>query len=71
MARFTWEWTAPSERLAAAPASCIKTTLSSLQVRVVEEQELVPLDPQLNTFFNINIPEDLEKARAIAASEGT
>jgi molybdopterin-guanine dinucleotide biosynthesis protein A len=49
----------------------IKTTLSSLRVRIVEEQELVPLDPGLNTFFNINTPEDLEKARTIAASEGT
>jgi len=48
----------------------IKTTLSSLRVRVVEEEELVPIDPELNTFFNINTPEDLERARAIAASEG-
>jgi molybdopterin-guanine dinucleotide biosynthesis protein A len=47
----------------------IKTTLSSLRVRVVEEEELIALDPELNTFFNINTPEDLEKARTIAASE--
>jgi len=49
----------------------IKTTLSSLRVRVVEEDELVPIDPELTTFFNINTPEDLERARTIAASEGT
>lgn len=49
----------------------IKTTLSSLRVRVVEEHELVPMDPELNTFFNINTPEDLEKARTIVELEGT
>lgn len=47
----------------------IKTTLSSLRVRVVEDEELIPLDPGLNTFFNINTPEDLEKAREIAGLE--
>lgn len=47
----------------------IKTTLSSLRVRVVEESELLSLDPELNTFFNINTPEDLDKARILAASE--
>jgi molybdopterin-guanine dinucleotide biosynthesis protein A len=49
----------------------IKTTLASLRVRVVEAEELLPMDPELLTFFNINTPADLERARAIATSEGT
>jgi molybdopterin-guanine dinucleotide biosynthesis protein A len=46
-------------------------TLASLRVRVVEAEELLPMDPELLTFFNINTPADLERARAIATSEGT
>ena len=41
----------------------IKTTLSSLDVAVVDAEDLRPYDPELLTFFNINTPEDLEKAR--------
>jgi molybdopterin-guanine dinucleotide biosynthesis protein A len=48
----------------------IKTTLSSQRVRIVEGQELALMDPKLLTFFNINTPADLERARAIADSQG-
>ncbi len=41
----------------------IKNTLSSLRVRTVEADEMRPYDPELRTFFNINTPEDLERAR--------
>jgi molybdopterin-guanine dinucleotide biosynthesis protein A len=44
----------------------IKTTLSSIRVRAVEAGDLLPMDPELLTFFNINTPADLERARAIA-----
>lgn len=44
----------------------IKSTLSSLAVRTVEPDELRPYDPELRTFFNINTPEDLERARKMA-----
>jgi molybdopterin-guanine dinucleotide biosynthesis protein A len=42
----------------------IKTTLSSLDVAVVDAEELRPYDHELHTFFNINTPEDLEKAHS-------
>jgi molybdopterin-guanine dinucleotide biosynthesis protein A len=47
----------------------IKTTLSSLRVRTVDGEELRRFDPELLSFFNVNTPEDLERARAIAAAK--
>ena len=41
----------------------IKSTLSSLRLRIVEEGEMQPHDPGLHTFFNVNTPEDLRKAK--------
>ena len=43
----------------------IKTALSSLEVAIVDAEELRPYDPELLTFFNINTPEDLEKAHEL------
>lgn len=40
----------------------------SVRTREVSEVELRALDPDLSSFFNVNTPEDLEKARAIATS---
>jgi molybdopterin-guanine dinucleotide biosynthesis protein A len=41
--------------------------LGDVRVREVGERELRQLDPHLRSFVNINTPEDLEEARAIAA----
>ena len=38
-----------------------------VMVRYVEEEEIRPFDPELLSFFNVNSPEDLERARAWAA----
>lgn len=48
----------------------IKNTLSSLRVRTVEADEMRPYDPELLTFFNINTPEDLERARRMIGRRG-
>ncbi len=40
--------------------------LEGLPVREVPEDELRRLDPELQSFFNINTGEDLDQARAIA-----
>jgi molybdopterin-guanine dinucleotide biosynthesis protein A len=37
-----------------------------LKVRYLEKEEYLPLDPQMLSFFNINYPEDLERANRIA-----
>lgn len=37
-----------------------------VRVRYVEEQEIKLFDPQCLSFFNINTPSDLEKARSLA-----
>lgn len=42
---------------------------STLRVRAVTPDELLPLDREGRTFFNINTPEDLEQARAWLRSE--
>lgn len=42
--------------------------LDRLRVDRVEESEIRPFDPELRSFFNINTPEDLECARALAAT---
>ncbi len=40
-------------------------------VRVVEEQELRAYDPDLSSFFNVNTPADLQRARSLAAGTGS
>ena len=39
-----------------------------LRKRVIAEQELRTIDPELKSFFNINTPDDLDKAEALCAS---
>ena len=34
----------------------------ALDARIVSEAEVVPYDPQLLSFFNVNTPEDLARA---------
>ena len=38
-----------------------------VRVRYVEEEEIRKFDPDLLSFFNVNSPQDLERARALAA----
>ena len=49
----------------------IRAPLESLNVRLVPVMDLRSIDPDLLTFYNLNKPEDLEKARCICASEGS
>lgn len=42
--------------------------LDGLRVVRVDEPELRRLDPELLSFFNTNTPEDLQRARALAAA---
>ena len=39
-----------------------------VRVRYIEKDEIEVLDPKMLSFFNINTPEDLDKAREIMAS---
>lgn len=41
--------------------------LGAVRVRYVDEPELQQFDPTLRSFFNINTPADLERARQLAA----
>ena len=40
--------------------------LDAVRVRTVPEDEIRSVDPELRSFFNVNTPEDLERARALA-----
>jgi len=40
--------------------------LDAVRVRAVTEDEVRSVDPDLRSFFNVNTPEDLERARALA-----
>lgn len=46
----------------------IKDALAEANLLVVDAETLRPHDPDLLTFFNVNSPEDLERARALALS---
>lgn len=43
----------------------IRTPLQELRANFVEVEELRDLDPELLTFFNLNTPEDLARARRL------
>ena len=43
----------------------IRAPLSQLRINPVPIERLQPLDPELLTFFNLNTPMDLEKARRL------
>ncbi|MDP8922994.1 MAG: molybdenum cofactor guanylyltransferase [Chloroflexota bacterium] len=40
--------------------------LDAVRVRTVPEDKVRSVDPDLRSFFNVNTPEDLERARALA-----
>jgi molybdenum cofactor guanylyltransferase len=42
--------------------------LGAVRVREVPEPELRRIDPELRSFFNVNTPEDLERARIMDGS---
>jgi molybdopterin-guanine dinucleotide biosynthesis protein A len=48
-------------------ALSISPLFSELKVRYLEKEEYLPLDPKMLSFFNINYPNDLERANRIAA----
>jgi molybdopterin-guanine dinucleotide biosynthesis protein A len=41
-----------------------------VRVRFVDADELEQFDPQRLTFFNVNTPEDLERAQQLASKLG-
>jgi molybdopterin-guanine dinucleotide biosynthesis protein A len=56
----------PIARVLAAGDLKIIDFFTEVRVRYVEEQEIKLFDPQCLSFFNINTPADLEKARSLA-----
>ena len=60
----------PIERLLSAGGFKIIDFFPEVRVRYVEEQEIRLFDPQCLSFFNINSPCDLEKARGLARRHG-
>ena len=58
----------PMERVLSAGGLRIIEFFPEVRVRYVEEQEIRLFDPQCLSFFNINTPADLEKARGWARS---
>jgi molybdopterin-guanine dinucleotide biosynthesis protein A len=47
----------------------IHEVLEDLDVCYVEEEEIAERDPGFLSFFNINTPEDLERARRLLGPE--
>jgi hypothetical protein len=41
-----------------------------VRVRNVAKNEMTPYDPELLSLFNINMPDDLERARTILRARG-
>ena len=56
----------PIKRVLAGGGGRIIEFFPEVRVRYVEEQEIKLFDPQCLSFFNINTPADLEKARSLA-----
>jgi molybdenum cofactor guanylyltransferase len=45
----------------------ISPLFTEFKVRYLEKEEYLPLDPQMLSFFNINYPDDLDRANRIAS----
>ncbi len=58
---------APMKERVEAGQLSIAPLLRQLRVRYLERDEYLPLDPRMISFFNINYPEDLNRANVIAA----
>ena len=59
----------PIERVLAGGGRRIIEFFPDVHVRYIEEQEIKLFDPQCLSFFNVNTPADLEKARNLAGKE--
>ncbi len=57
----------PMERLLSARRLRIVGFFPEVRVRYIKEHEVKLFDPQCLSFFNVNTPADLEKARSLAA----
>lgn len=55
------------EQAVAAGRLRIMDALAGAQLRFVEAAELAPVDPNLRSFLNVNTPDELAAARALAA----
>jgi molybdopterin-guanine dinucleotide biosynthesis protein A len=55
----------PIERVLASGGCRIISFFPEVRVRYIEEREISLFDPQYLSFFNINMPGDLEKARSL------
>lgn len=62
-ALYTKACLAPIERALAAGKMRVVSFFEDVRVRVVDEDELRPFDPDLRCFTNVNTPEDLESVR--------
>ena len=47
----------------------IRQACAGLRTRYIVEDEIAVFDPGLESFFNVNTPEDLERARALLESQ--
>src|ERR1700720_1988420 len=54
------------ESLAAGGEKRLTASASAINAKRVGEQEIRRLDPELNSFFNVNTPEDYERALKMA-----
>jgi molybdopterin-guanine dinucleotide biosynthesis protein A len=57
----------PMEQLLSAGCLKIVDFFPEVRVRYIEEQEVKLFDPQCLSFFNINMPADIEKAKSLEA----
>jgi len=60
----------PIERVLASGGCRIIAFFPGVRVRYIEEQEIRLFDPQGLSFFNINTPDDLKRARSLARRKG-
>ncbi len=54
------------ESLSAGGEKRLTASASAINARKVSEEEIRKIDPQLNSFFNVNTPEDYERALKLA-----
>jgi molybdopterin-guanine dinucleotide biosynthesis protein A len=47
----------------------IRNFFKRVRVKTIGEEQLTPFDPELISFFNVNTPEDLERALAMLPAD--
>jgi len=60
---------APARSGARLPEKRLTASAGAINGRRVTEQELRKIDPQLTSFFNVNTPEDYQRALKLAGIE--